>query len=181
MIHRKEVFVDFSHSNETVINFAHVFELGEIDIDDETARVSEELEISGTARKTQVGADVAGRIAGSLEIACHRCLKPLEAAIDIEFKDDFVTLDVYEKSSGENHAVAGADLDVSIYDGERIDINELAREQILLNLPARQLCEENCAGLCETCGVNKNTENCSCEAETIDPRWKALKQLKSQK
>lgn len=179
MIHRKEVFVDFSHSNETVINFAHVFEPGEIDIDDETARVSGELEISGTARKTQAGADVAGRIAGSLEIACHRCLKPLEAAIDIKFKDDFVTLDVYEKSGGENHAVAGADLDVSIYDGERIDINELAREQILLNLPARQLCEENCAGLCETCGVNKNTENCSCGAETIDPRWKALEELRN--
>lgn len=171
------MFVDFSHHNETVINFAHVFEAGEIDLEDEIASVKGKLEISGTAHKTEAGADVAGKITGRLEIFCDRCLMPLESAIDIQFQDDFVTLDIYEKAAAENHQVAGADLDVSIYDGERIDINELVREQILLNLPARQLCEENCAGLCETCGANKNTENCSCEAEKIDPRWKALEEL----
>lgn len=173
------MFVDFSQSNERVINFAHVFEPSEINLNDENARVSGDVEVAGTARKTEAGADVAGRIAGSLEIACHRCLKPLEANIEIEFEDNFVTLDVYEKSAAENH-IAGADLDVSIYDGERIDMRELAREQILLNLPTRQLCDENCAGLCDTCGANKNTESCSCETETVDPRWNALKELRNQ-
>lgn len=175
------MFVDFSQTSETAINFARVFEPGEIDLNEETARVAGRLEVSGTAHKTEAGADVLGRIAGKLEINCDRCLKPLEAEIDIQFEDDFVTLDVYEQSGAENHEIAGADLDVSVYDGARIDIADLVREQILLNLPSHQLCEENCAGLCETCGANKNTEICSCETETIDPRWKALEELKSQK
>lgn len=173
------MFVDFSQNSETIINFAHVFEPGEIDLNDETASVAGRLEVSGAAHKTAAGADVKGKIAGKLEIACDRCLKSLESVIDIQFEDDFITLDVYEKNAAENHQVAGADLDVAVYDGERIDVDELVREQILLNLPARQLCEENCAGLCETCGANKNTENCSCEAETIDPRWRALEDLKN--
>ncbi|MDQ4122593.1 MAG: DUF177 domain-containing protein [Acidobacteriota bacterium] len=177
----KAVFVDFSQTSEKVINFSHVFEPGEIDLNDADNRVAGKLEVSGTAHKTEAGADVAGKISGKLEIACDRCLKPLESDVVIEFEDDFVTLTDYEKSTAENHEIAGADLDVSIYDGERIDISELVREQILLNLPARQLCDENCTGLCETCGADKNTENCSCESETIDPRWNALKQLKNQK
>lgn len=170
------MFVDFSNSSETRINFAHVFEAGEIDLNEETARVAGKLEVTGTAQKNEAGAVVKGRIAGKLEINCDRCLKLLETDFEIQFEDDFVTLDVY-KQSAENHEIRGADLDVSIYDGERIDIADLVREQILLNLPSHQLCAENCAGLCETCGANKNTENCSCETEKIDPRWKALEEL----
>ena len=52
-----------------------------------------------------------------------------------------------------------------------------AREQVVLNLPARVLCREDCAGLCETCGANKNLSPCGCVSETIDPRWQALKGL----
>lgn len=177
---RNAVFVEFSQNSEAAINFAHVFEPGEIDLDDETAQVSGALEITGTARKNEAIAEVAGRIVGKLEVACHRCLNSLEVALDIRFEDNFVTLEVYEKTSAE-HQIGGADLDVSVYDGERIDIAELAREQILLNIPTRQLCAESCAGLCEKCGANKNTENCQCETEEFDPRWNALKQLRIEK
>jgi uncharacterized protein len=180
LIHGKEVFVDFSQKSEAAINFAHVFEPGEIDLNDDTAQVSGELEITGTARKNEAVAEVAGRIVGKLDIACHRCLNPLEVALDIRFEDNFVTLDIYEKSSAE-HQIGGADLDVSVYDGERIDVSELAREQILLNIPTRQICDESCAGLCEKCGANKNTEDCQCKSDEVDPRWNALKQLKIEK
>jgi uncharacterized protein len=175
-----QVFVEFNQNNESAINFSHVFQPGAIDLDDETAQVSGELGITGSARKNEAVAEVAGRIVGKLDIACHRCLNPLEVTLDVQFEDNFVTLDIYEKSSAE-HQIGGADLDVSVYDGERIDIAELAREQILLNIPARQLCVESCAGLCEKCGANKNTEDCQCKSEDVDPRWNALKELKIQK
>ena len=173
------MFVDFSRENETTVNFAHVFAPDEIDLNDETAKVSGALEIAGKAARNEARAEVEGKIAGTIEIFCHRCLKPIEVALDIQFEENFVTLETYEKSQPE-HEIGGADLDVSVYDGERIDIAEIAREQILLNLPARQLCDANCAGLCETCGANKNTEPCACESETVDPRWDALKKLKIQ-
>lgn len=173
------MFLDFSQNIEKSINFAHDFQPGEIDLGDETAELAGELKIAGTARQREAGAEVTGKISGDLEIACHRCLKSIRSKIEIEFADDFITLASYEQSRADNHEVAGADLDVSVYDGERIDVKELVREQILLNLPAQQLCEDSCRGLCETCGANKNNDDCSCADEIIDPRWKALEELRS--
>jgi uncharacterized protein len=74
--------------------------------------------------------------------------------------------------------VRNDDLDVSIYDGEKIDLTDLVREQILLDLPTQILCQEDCKGLCQKCGANLNEVNCNCEENEIDPRWSALKNLK---
>lgn len=173
------MIVDFSQNTETTINFAHVFQPGEIDLNDEEAKVSGELEVAGKAHRNTETADVSGRIVGRLEIGCRRCINPMEVAVDITFEDSFVTLERYRETKAE-HQIAGSDLDVSVFDGEKIDISEIVREQILLNMPTHLLCDENCAGLCEKCGVNKNTEKCQCEHEDVDPRWTALRELKIQ-
>ena len=57
-----------------------------------------------------------------------------------------------------------------------IDIEHLAYESIILNIPVRILCKSECRGLCSGCGVNLNFEKCQCEIET-DPRWEVLKTL----
>jgi uncharacterized protein len=44
-------------------------------------------------------------------------------------------------------------------------------------MPLRVLCREDCAGLCAICGADKNSETCSCVAETVDERWSALRDL----
>jgi uncharacterized protein len=67
---------------------------------------------------------------------------------------------------------------VDIVEGEQIDLKELAREQILLNLPEQVVCSEACKGLCEKCGADRNTDECRCGNDDIDPRWAALKGLK---
>ena len=69
-------------------------------------------------------------------------------------------------------------MDVSVIEGFEIDLTELVREQILLNLPEQVFCREDCKGLCEKCGANRNLINCNCEEKEIDPRWSALKNLK---
>ncbi len=61
--------------------------------------------------------------------------------------------------------------------GEHVDLDDLVREQILLALPTRQLCRDDCKGLCPTCGANLNQTTCDCSAEEIDPRFAALAQL----
>lgn len=176
------MIVDFNQreSDESEISFARTYELGEIDLNDEIAQVAGPLTIKGTARQTAGGASVTGDLESQLKVACDRCLQPLEVAIRTSFNADYVTLNVYEQAQLSNveHELTQNDLSLSIYDGEHIDLDELIREQILLNLPAKQLCRENCAGLCEKCGANKNTNNCACETTEIDPRWSALKELK---
>ena len=68
---------------------------------------------------------------------------------------------------------------MSFLEGNEIDLLELAAEQILLTLPMRILCDEACAGLCPTCGANRNAGTaCDCQPE-IDPRWQALASLKN--
>lgn len=172
------MFIDFSQHTESEFRFAHVYEAGEIDLEDESAQISGRINVSGTARQDSSEiANVKGDLRGALEIACSRCLQPVEVNFETIFDTDFVTLENYEKMSAE-HEITGADFSLSIYDGERINLDEITREQILLNLPMHQLCSENCAGLCEKCGANKNANACSCETKEIDPRWAALKQLR---
>ena len=68
-------------------------------------------------------------------------------------------------------------MSVSVFDGDSIDVDEIVKEQILLTLPTRALCREDCKGFCPTCGADKNSGECSCLEIEIDPRWAGLKDL----
>jgi uncharacterized protein len=68
---------------------------------------------------------------------------------------------------------------LSVFDGEAIDVDEIVREQILLSVPDRALCDENCRGICLMCGTNLNAGSCECKSSEVDPRWAALKNLKN--
>ncbi len=70
------------------------------------------------------------------------------------------------------------DLDVDVLDADQMDMREVVREQLLLNLPDQIFCKEDCKGLCQKCGANLNLIDCSCKETEIDPRWAALKNLK---
>ena len=58
-----------------------------------------------------------------------------------------------------------------------VELDEVVITDILLNLPQKNLCKEDCKGLCPTCGVNLNTGSCACNGKTVDPRLEILKQL----
>jgi len=77
----------------------------------------------------------------------------------------------------EGAEVAAEDLDLFAYDGEKIDLEPLLREQFVLAVPYAPLCSEDCKGLCPQCGIDRNTSSCNCE-KPIDPRLAALKGLK---
>lgn len=62
-------------------------------------------------------------------------------------------------------------------DANMIDLGEDVRQFLLLALPVKILCREECKGLCPTCGQNRNSSTCSCSDKQIDPRWEALKNL----
>ena len=74
--------------------------------------------------------------------------------------------------------MSGEDLSTDVLPDGRIELNDIVREQILLNLPEQVFCTEECKGLCPKCGADRNLINCNCEETEIDPRWSALKNLK---
>ena len=62
-------------------------------------------------------------------------------------------------------------------DAKEIDLTGEIRETILLAVPMKILCAEDCRGLCAGCGANLNTELCRCAPPPADLRWEALRKL----
>jgi uncharacterized protein len=148
----------------------------QINLDDENFRLKNDAEIIGKLEVLETKVNLSGKIKTELETECSRCLSPINSTLDFSFKVGFVTEDVYQNEL--ETELDDEDLELSIYDGEKIDLNELAQEQILLNLPTQVLCKNDCKGLCPKCGVNLNEKTCDCQTKEIDPRWANLKNLR---
>ncbi len=58
-----------------------------------------------------------------------------------------------------------------------MDLDELLYSDIILELPTKYICKEDCKGLCSTCGANLNSESCNCNKSQLDPRLEVLKSL----
>ena len=79
---------------------------------------------------------------------------------------------------GPERQLSEDDLALSFYSGEEIDLAPLFTEQVILTLPTRALCREDCKGLCPRCGVNRNHETCECVEREPDPRLAVLRNLR---
>lgn len=167
------MYIDLTQNSKDFIEFDEQLQ---VDLDDESAELIGPCKISGELKKGIVQVDLKGTINGRVKIDCSRCLTPIDSKLDIPFKVSYITEEHYTKEKeSELHS---DDLELAVYDGEKIDLSQLAIEQILLNLPTQIFCQENCQGLCPKCGQNLNLEKCSCETKEIDPRWAKLKNLK---
>lgn len=162
---------------ETGESFAHTYGPDELSLEDELARLTGEANVSGWAKRKRDEVSVSGKIGGTVEVVCDRCLTPVAATVEVEFDVAFLPRE-REAALTENVELQAEDLAVSFYEDGAVDVDELVREQILLALPTRQLCREECRGLCPVCGKNVNVEQCSCQQGETDPRWAALADLK---
>lgn len=70
------------------------------------------------------------------------------------------------------------DMDVATYDEHEIDLHDIMRDEVLLQLPMRALCSSTCAGLCGTCGKNLNDDACQCMPMELEGPLGALKRIK---
>ncbi len=121
-----------------------------------------------------------GTVTYTTDLSCSRCVEPYPfanaSAFHVRFRPRPVT-------SGENEEVEITDseeLDVEFYSERAIPLRDLALEQIQLTIPMKPLCDENCLGLCPTCGVNRVRESCACATSVTDERWGALKDIKAE-
>jgi len=171
--------IDLITLEKSPFPFVHSFAPDEIDLDVETAKLKNAVEIRGELRKRIVQVDVKGEIFAEIETECSRCLLAADLKLKFPFEAAFVTAENYTQAK--EAELKKDDLEVSIFNGDKIDVTELVREQILLNLPEQAFCREGCRGLCEKCGANQNLIDCKCEEKEIDPRWQGLRELKIRK
>ena len=95
--------------------------------------------------------------------ACDRCLT------EVTFKIPVSVDETVQVSEGQ----VVTDNDIGPYpcvDGEEIDVDELILNEILVNFPAKILCQDDCKGICPVCGKNRNIEACGCDDTVLDPR-----------
>lgn len=130
------------------------------------------VELNGEIRRRDERVQLKGTLFAAGTIECSRCLEPSQVKLSNEFD---VFFEPETDGSDYEVEVSEENLSAARLTGDTIDLADFAREQVLLNLPVRVLCREDCQGLCETCGANRNLSPCNCGAEAIDPRWEALK------
>ncbi|HSE33957.1 MAG TPA: DUF177 domain-containing protein [Pyrinomonadaceae bacterium] len=158
-------------------SFAHTYQPEELNLVDERVRVTEPITVNGRVRSSGSEIKVSGRVETRVNVECDRCLKTLEIPVSAGFRLQYITGQEYE----EKHAaeLSADEMALSVFDGDAIDVDEIAREQILLSVPDRALCDENCRGICSMCGTNLNTGSCECTSSETDPRWAALEKFKN--
>lgn len=149
-------------------------------LEGEEFRVVAPAHLKATVTKDAQKVRVVGRLQTTLEADCGRCLEPfavpVDAAMDLMFLPDAAQPGSDGDSDGERE-VREADVGVSYYKDETIDLGEAMRDEFYLALPMKPLCKPDCKGLCPVCGRNRNREACTCKAEWTDPRMEPLKRL----
>jgi len=110
-----------------------------------------------------------------VEVPCARCLEPVVEAVDATFDLLFRPIGIDGESA--DRSITTSETEIGYYEGDGLLLEDVLREQILLALPAKTLCREDCKGLCSECGRNRNTDPCDCKTTHADPRWAALQEI----
>lgn len=109
---------------------------------------------------------LSGELSTVLELYCDRCTAPVKMPISIEIEEKFTNDNIHDEEEG-----------IHGFNGSEIDLKPIFIEGILLNIPMKVVCNDNCKGLCSICGQNLNKEACHCKEELLDERFAILKTL----
>jgi uncharacterized protein len=114
---------------------------------------------------------------GRFEALCARCLDPVEHQLSGQF--DLLFRPTGADGGASEHSITTSETEIGYYQKDGVLLEDVLREQVLLSLPAKTLCREDCKGLCPHCGRHLNSEACACNETVTDPRWSALSSLRT--
>jgi uncharacterized protein len=158
---------------------------GSIDYGDETTQIGL-LSVQGRADiieehrgPREIISDIRIRAAwqGRFQVPCARCIEPVEHALSAEF--DLLFRPLGADQDPPDRSIAASEAEIGYYQDGGLLLEDVLREQVLLSLPAKTLCQPDCKGLCPRCGSNLNTETCTCDTAPSDLRWTALSDLRT--
>ncbi len=127
---------------------------------------AEPVRVTGSIRNRAEVIELVLNLQITADTACARCLKPVREVLSVDVSYDVVT---ELQNPDDEHLL--------LIEGDELDVDETVRTAVLLNMPMRFLCSENCKGLCSKCGADLNEGECACDKHDIDPRLAILKTL----
>ncbi len=112
---------------------------------------------------------VSGETELHLLIPCDRCLDEVDTAFPIRID--------YRWNPAQG-ADGAEDVDeITFMDGCILDVDKMISDEIVVALPTKVLCKEDCKGLCSVCGQNLNHGSCNCDRQVPDPRMAAIRDI----
>lgn len=126
--------------------------------------------------------EVEGEVETTLRQSCSRCLEEYEEALTASFALTY-TREIPEVTddSGDEVEISAEEMGLIHFEGEEIDLRGAVQEQVVMALPLRPLCRQECKGLCPQCGANLNEEDCGCGSPDFNIKFAALKGFKVDK
>jgi uncharacterized protein len=116
------------------------------------------------------GVMASGTVSAPWKGECRRCGGPVGGRLVVGVRERF--------EAGRDAGGVGGDGDAYELHDDIVDLEPLARDAVLLELPLAPLCTDACRGLCPRCGADLNAGDCGCPTD-VDPRWSALDRLRS--
>lgn len=138
----------------------------DMDLSDVWSCVQSPVRVKGTIYSVDDGAHLDGELIYSYVEDCARCLEEVSNQIKTEITGKIIETEESKLEESDETNIA--------YYKDEILLKDIISDAILLSMPMRVVCNEDCEGLCPECGVNRNSEKCTCEKEDIDPRLSKL-------
>lgn len=139
----------------------------ELRLEEKDPGIQDVLALTATLRAEEANFRVEGEVNGLLLHECVRCLEEFATPATLSFRALYKDLTSRRPKRQEPDVVPG-DSDREETDcypvlEQRIELQEMLREQLILSIPMQPLCAEGCQGLCQVCGQNLNVQRCGCE------------------
>ena len=136
--------------------------------------------ITGDVTFTNTGSSIVarGRFRTILELTCSRCLNALRTTVEAPIEEGFpLVCRGPETPPGADEEDLPEDEKDPLFLDNVFDLEELLRQQIVIAVPIKPLCSEECKGLCPSCGRNLNEGQCDCPAEGGESPFATLASL----
>lgn len=156
------MFIDINTIGTEGLSFARSVRLHGLEGPSRESIPDLDAQLEGTVSPVPGGAELNARLGATVPLMCSRCLETFSWDVRMAFAWKVL------RTSDDD------DASVLVAPEGKIGLEDLATEQLYLNLPLKPICSPTCLGLCPTCGTNKNQAACECESEDIDPRLAPL-------
>jgi uncharacterized protein len=172
----EEMFLDVKDLAVRRVHIRKSYTPGSIDYGLSEVKQSEPLEVNATAELLEGQIRVTGELQTRIEMVCARCLEPVIEEVHRDF--DLFYQPLLKGTPNDEERLKDDDTEIGFFEGEGLFLADVLKEQVLLSLPMKVICQSDCRGLCPHCGANLNQEQCRCERHTSDPRLAPLARLK---
>ena len=167
------MFIDINTLGSEGLAFDRSFHLRDLEGPSRERLEDVTVRLCGSIVPAGAGATLSARVDATVSLQCSRCLELFDWTVRAPFDLEVRRSEADSTPAGDEEAAS-----ILVAPEGKIGLEELATEQLYLNLPLKPVCAPTCLGLCPSCGTNRNVATCSCQDDTVDPRLAPLLQFR---